>query len=201
MRPGTSNANEILTILSANANSLKNKIDSLRFNVSLLKPDIIVIQETKFKREYQGLLEGYRCFNTIRGDSGRGVLIAVRSTLKPARIYEGDSECEVLTVEIALEHIKIRIVAGYGPQECAPLIVREKYRNTVEEEIEKAKLTGCMVLVAEDANAKLGSTVIPLDQHPMSDNGKLLDSMIKRQELLIINKSEKCYGGPIRIVE
>ena len=31
----------------------------------------------------------------------------------------------------------------------------------------------------------------------MSENGKLLDGMIKRQRLTIVNKSDKCVGGPI----
>ena len=54
-----------------------------------------------------------------------------------------------------------------------------------------------MVLVAEDANAKLGPDIINGDPHLISDNGKLLSEMIKRQNLTIINSSEKCYGGPI----
>lgn len=54
-----------------------------------------------------------------------------------------------------------------------------------------------MVLVAEDANAKLGPTIIPNDPHPMSENGKLLEKMIQRQGLKIINIADKCTGGPV----
>ena len=90
------------------------------------------------------------------------------------------------------------------PQECAPPVVREAYRNTVEEQVMRAYLSGCSVLIAEDSNAKLGPQWIKDDPHPMSDNGRLLSSMILRQGLTIINKSEKCSGGPItrrRILE
>ena len=51
-----------LKVLSANANSLKNKMLSLQFNVELLKPDVIIIQETKIKRKSQIKLNGYRLF-------------------------------------------------------------------------------------------------------------------------------------------
>ena len=96
-----------------------------------------------------------------------------------------------------MENMDIRIVAGYGAQECAPAVVREKYRSTMEEQVARAYLAGCEVIVAEDSNAKLGPNIIPNDPHPTSENGKLLYNMIQRQKLVIINKSEKCVGGPI----
>ena len=54
-----------------------------------------------------------------------------------------------------------------------------------------------MVLIAEDANAKLGHEWIRDDPHSMSENGKLLAEMIQRQGLFVVNTSEKCKGGPI----
>ena len=112
-------------------------------------------------------------------------------------IYKGDSESEVLVVQVEMKNISIRIIAGYGAQECAPVVVREKYRNDMEEQIVRAYLAGCEVLVAEDANAKLGPDALPGDPHPMSENGRLLDGMIRRNGLLVVNTSDKCEGGPI----
>ena len=162
-----------------------------------LKPHVAVIQETKLKRKSQFNCDGYRSFPTIRGDSGGGLLISCLSSLDPVLIFEGSSECEVLVVQIKLNDMQIRVIAGYGPQECAPLIVREAYRNTVEEQIVRAYLSGTSVLIAEDSNAKLGPLWIKGDPHEMSDNGRLLAEMIGRQELSIINNSSKCTGGPI----
>ena len=115
----------------------------------------------------------------------------------PVLIFEGECECEVLVVEVKVGKLSIRVIAGYGPQECAPTIVRETYRNTVEEQINRANLSGSMILIAEDSNAKLGADIIPGDPHPMSCNGMLLDGMIKRQNLFITNTSEYCKGGPV----
>ena len=67
----------------------------------------------------------------------------------------------------------------------------------MEEQTERAFLAGCSVIVAEDANAKLGSNIIPDAPNPMSENGKLLHAMIQRQQLSIINNSDKCTGGPV----
>ena len=118
-------------------------------------------------------------------------MIACISALEPTLIFEGDCECEVLVVQINTGNDTTRIIAGYGPQECAPDIVREKYRSTVESQIERSYLAGCMVLVAEDANAKLGPNIIPNDPNEMSDNGKLFHGMIQRQDLSIMNNSNK----------
>ena len=186
-----------LTVLSANANSLKNKMLSFNFNLEQLKPDVVVIQETKLKRKNQINVKGYRTFPTIRGDSGGGVLISCLISLDPVLIFEGDEESEIIVVQIKLNDKQIRIIGGYGPQECAPVVVRETYRTTMEEQVVRAYLAGNSVIIAEDSNAKLGSQWIKGDPHPISDNGKLLGGMIERQDLCLINSSNKCSGGPI----
>ena len=170
---------------------------SLKFVIDQLRPHIVVIQETKLKRKSMMKLKGYRCYPTVRGDSGGGLMVACLAALDPVLVYEGDSECEVLAVEISLKQKKIRIIGGYGPQECAPVLVRETYRNTVEEQVVRASLAGASVIIAEDANAKLGKKWVPNDPNEISENGKLLENMILRQELKLINNSSKCTGGPV----
>ena len=100
-------------------------------------------------------------------------------------------------MQIKLNSKQIRIIAGYGPQECAPVVVRETYRTTMEEQVVRAYLAGESVIIAEDSNAKLGPDWIKGDPHLISENGKLLASMIERQNLFLINKSAKCSGGPV----
>ena len=57
-------------------------------------------------------------------------------------MFEGDAECEVLVVQTTINNRAIRIIGGYGPQECAPAAVRETYRSSVEEQISRAYLAG-----------------------------------------------------------
>ena len=73
--------------------------------------------------------------------------------------------------------------------------MRETYRNTVEEQVVRAKLSGCSVIISEDSNPKLGPSWIKNDPHSISENGKLLAKTIERQGLVIINNA--CTGGPI----
>ena len=77
-----------------------------------INPHVIIIQETKLKRKSQIELHGFRCFLTVRGDDGGGILVACQTALDPVLIFEGDSECEVCFVQIALQKRKIRIIAG-----------------------------------------------------------------------------------------
>ena len=86
-------------------------MSSLRFNISMLKPQVVVIQETKIKQKSQIDLAGYRCFPSVRGDSGGGVLIACVSSLDPVLIHEGDAECEVMVVQIKIND---------NPTKCLP---------------------------------------------------------------------------------
>ena len=104
----------------------------------------------------------------------------------------------ILTVQVEPEEQHLRIAAGYGAQECVTvLLVRKRYRSSIESKVERAKLAGYLVIVAEDVITKLRPWIIKDDPHHMSENGKLLHDMIKRQELEI-KHSIKCSVGPIK---
>ena len=144
----------------------------MKFNIEQLKPHIIVIQETKFKKKTEINLKGYRLFPTVRGDNGGGILIACLLSLEPVLVYEGDSECEIIVVHAKLHEKSLRIIAGYGPQECAPTVVRESYRENMEAQVSRAYLDGSMVFITEDANAKLGkrgSRMTPMTYQKMGN--------------------------------
>ena len=49
-----------------------------------------------------------------------------------------------------------------------------------------------------DSNAKLGSTIIHDDPHPQSGNGKLLEIVIKENNLKVLNGSYLCQGSITR---
>ena len=50
--------NKQLIVFAANANSIKNKTISLKFNIDVIKPHIVIIQETKLKRKSQIEIDG-----------------------------------------------------------------------------------------------------------------------------------------------
>ena len=93
------------------------------------------------------------CFSLLRGDNGGGLLVAARCNFEPVLVFEGYIECEVIVLELKLETLRIRVIAGYGPQECAPEVVRETYLSTIEDQVIRADLAGSMFVIAEVANA------------------------------------------------
>ena len=67
-----------------------------------------------------------------------------------------------------------------------------------ETEIISAKEEGCLVLIEMDANAKLGANIIYNDPNCISENGLLLRDIIERQNLICLNRHEKCSGSITR---
>ena len=85
-------------------------------------------------------------------------------------------------------------MSGYGPQENWTAQKREPFFHALEEEIVKAELAGKSVVVEADFNSKLGTKYIPNDPHAQSENGKLLENVIKRQNLVVANGLVQCAG-------
>ena len=55
-------------------------------------------------------------------------------------------------------------------------------------------LNGDSLILAGDFNAKLGYDIIKDDIHVMSPNGKLLDALMMRYNLSLLNSTELCNG-------
>ena len=64
----------------------------------------------------------------------------------------------------------------------------------LEQEIVAAKNSNCMIWIQMDANAKVGGKVISGDPNEISDNGRLLVDIIKRENLVLVNSSPLCSG-------
>ena len=187
------------SILGTNAAGLKAKKDSLIENIRLFgSPSIITIQETKFRKMGSMKIENYQIFEKIRNGFGGGLLTAVDSNLEPVLIEVSNDESEILVVQVKLGGTKVRIINGYGPQEDDPLAKRLAFWQAVEQEVVTAKNSQCMVLIQCDANAKLGNDIINQDPHQISENGRILKSLIDRENLTLLNTSHLCQGAITR---
>ena len=186
-----------LSILGSNANGLKNKISSLEFNISVFRPSIITIQETKAKQRSQFKLRGYETFEKIREGclGGGGLLTAIDENLNPFEVPSDISDdTEVLIVQFSLGSDVVRVINAYGPQEDDGFNTITQFWLRVEKEIALAKDLNCKVIVQLDANAKLGADLISGDPHPQSPNGSIMWEMILRHGLVVANTSPKCMG-------
>ena len=184
-------------MFSANAAGCVGKIESLVNNVNKIGAGIITLQETHFKRKgnLNEKLEEFEVFESIREKVKGGTAIAVHKSLKPVLIEEYSKEFELLVVEVKLGDKDVRLMSGYGPQENWKKEDRKPFFDKLEEEIERAKLNGKSMLIQMDANSKLGPGVVKGDPHSQSENGKILDEILKRSALIVMNGDErKCKG-------
>ena len=183
-------------ISSANCAGCQNKTQSLLDNVNHLGVGIFTLQETHFKRK--GKLNAKFCdfeiFEAIRKKQKGGTLIGAHKSLNPILIEEYSEDFELLVIEVTIGGKDIRNISGYGPQENWPKEQRTPFFEALEQEVIKAKSNNKLVLVQMDANSKLGPKIIKGDPHTQSDNGKILAEIIVRNEMCVINSSQKCKG-------
>ena len=184
-------------MFSANAAGCQNKMESLLNNINELDAAIVTLQETHYTRKgkLNSELVDFEVFEAIRKKSKGGTAIAVHKSLKPVLIDEYSDDFELLVVEVKLGAKEVRIMSGYGPQENLKKEDRIPFFEKLEEEIVKAKTDEKAVIIQMDANSKLGPKVIKGDPHPQSENGKLLNDIIDRNGLVVINSLQnKCVG-------
>jgi hypothetical protein len=111
-------------------------------------------------------------------------------------IKEYSEEFELLVVEVKINKQELRIISGYGPQETWPEPQRSPFWIAFETEIEKANIAGKEIIIAMDANSKLGKKWISKDinTRKMCDNAKLLEPIILRHDLIVGNGHVLCQG-------
>ena len=184
------NKNIKLCILGTNANGLLGKQESWKNAVNNFKPSIITVQETKINRMGQIKLKGYQIFENIRTvGKGGGLLTAVDEDMFPVLTSTGENdEAEFITVQVKAGNHDIRIINAYGPQEDDNTVKIYNCWEEIENEIISAKDNNCLILLQLDANAKVGKQEIPGDPNEISNNGKIMLEMVKRQGLIIANK-------------
>ena len=92
------NKEKSMFILGANAAGLFNKLESFHRNISLFKPGVFFVQESKAKRKNKLKLDDYTVFELIwKHSGGGGLLIAIHKSLKPVSVSNEDEE-EILVV-------------------------------------------------------------------------------------------------------
>ena len=182
-----------LTIIGNNCAGLTGKLKSLKRIIQKFTPAGIMLQETKFKKLGQLKLAEYEVFEKLREtNEGGGLMTIMHENLNPVLIPCGHSE--FLEVDISGNFGTIRTINSYGPQENWSLDIRTEYFIELESRIISAKSDQKLICIEFDANSKFGCNIIPGDPHEMSSNGKLLFDIFSRQDIIIVNSTNKCHG-------
>ena len=185
------NKSMTFSILGTNANGLRGKSDSFLNTVKVFQPSCITVQETKLRSKVYKI-PGYQVFLKNRPGMGGGLLTAVDENLAPVLVSSPDTE--ILVVQTKVGENEIRIINGYGPQEEDNVQSIHNFWQDIEKEIISAKEQNCKILLQFDANAKIGNEFLALDPNKMSNNGKIMLDILKRQNLFILNIDKNCKG-------
>ena len=166
--------------------------------INTVKPAVGMFQETKLYKKGQIKFDEYCIFESIRGEKeGGGLLTMVHGNFQPVMIPIEDelkmSE-NVLVVEADLGQARVRYINSYGVQETALISEKIEFLAILDQEIENAKISNCLVCIQMDANAKFGKDVINGDPNELSSNGELLLDLITRKSLILVNSTDKCLG-------
>ena len=129
-----------------------------------------MIQETKFARDNQIILDSLKKFSLyslLRTNSGGGgLLIGALKDLQPNWVGQGDDQAEYIVIEVWFEGFPVRILNGYGPQECDDVERKKKFWESVDREVKNAVNAGAGMIIQMDSNSHLGPNLIKDDVNP-----------------------------------
>ena len=188
-----------LKLFGINAAGIKCKIESFNEILSILKPHIWMIQETKLKQHEHikcEALSNFQVFYLSRQNSqGGGVALGVNKMFESTLLSEGDDETEAVSVLISVGGIPIRVIVGYGAQENASKEKKEKFWDFIEKEVIQAESEEQGVIIQIDGNLHAGSKLLKNDPNPQNQNGKLFMQFLQRNKTLsVVNAMNICEG-------
>ena len=162
-----------------------------------MKIGVFTLQETNFAKKGKLTVDSFEIFEAIRNKEGGGTMVGVHKSLQPILIEEYSDDFELIVVEIKVEGKNICIISGYGPQESWSIDEMMPFFTALEEEVTQAELSERSIMICLDANSKLGPAHIPDDPHDMSENGKVVEGIIKRHALIVGNGIKEKTNGVI----
>ena len=182
-----------------NAAGIKSKQKSFENVLNRIKPQVWTIQETKLKPNETikcEALDHYQVYYLSRQESqGGGLALGVLKELESTLIREGDDNTEILSVQVVVGDISIRVVSGYGPQENANISIKEKFWEFLEEEINQAHIENQGLLLQMDGNLHAGPQLLEKDPNPQNKNGKMFMNFLERNpNLIVVNTLDICQG-------
>ena len=179
-------------IMYANIRGLKGKRSSLIEHLNSEKPHLFLLTETLLPTNSNIELDGYTTFCRARDNGkGGGIAILVRHDINNIVIaHTSDRPIELMWVSVRRRgKPPLFIGCYYGKQEtrCNKEKIDEEMFY-LSEEIEEYSNEGDIIM-AMDANGKVG-----ILGEEKSRNGKKLEEVFERNNLKLLNKSQKCTG-------
>ena len=202
-RKNSSKKSNYLKIFSCNSSGLKNKLFSLSKVINDLNLSVFCLQETHLSKEGNIKFQNdksFQIFEKLRETkSGGGLAIGARHELNPIWLGDGGSEVKALSIQIAVQDLKILLVNAYRPQEYDDLEKKTKFWNFLDNELFLSQNDGTGFICTMDGNSWLGPDLLKNDPHIQNKNGQLLHKLLLRNpNLTLLNNTgqhQKCFLG------
>ena len=180
-----------MKIFYCNIRGLKSKTTSLETVLEQVKPDIIVIAETQIIGRCKIKIQNYN----INGEANRnsksgGILIGTRKSSDiETVILKKDAKNQQIWAIIRAKTYSFRIciVYGYPSEDRISQEELEEWYVVLEEEY--MKQIEYDTIIIGDFNAHTG-----LDSLPINTNGKNLNALLERRNLINVNEQDICKG-------
>ena len=107
-------------ILGNNVAGFNGKEESLIKLMEILRPGVIMLQETKLYKEGKIKLGVFFIFEKLRKyKGGGGLMTAIHENLKPILVEDDDDDTnDIMVVDFQFDgKTSVRTINGYGPQE------------------------------------------------------------------------------------
>ena len=188
-----------LNIVYLNIRGIKGKLETLEEILYEADAHIVCLVETHLHEEGKALLKDYKPVATkVRKEKGGGGMIVL---CKPhlanimQRIPSEEEESEILWVKLSTSQVKVKVALVYFPQETKTKTtnIRSIYKE-LEKEVKIGREKDETILILGDFNCKIGRCI----QHnstTISKGGRELLRWTKSQNMIILNKTDKCSGG------
>ena len=180
----------------SNVNGYQSKSDSLKATFKEIDPGIIVMCETKLPK-VNTIKSDFKNYDLVTKQVKKGkagILCAVKKNMGASLVLEVTTvnNENILTVKISFAGYDLRVVVAYGPQENEPVEIKDEFFKDIEIEVEASKVNGDYLLLVGDLNSKIEMKNEKVQA--MSNNGKYLAELVKKNNLEVLNFSSKCTG-------
>ena len=157
-----------------------------------------MLQETKLKSNETIKCENkddFQIFYLNRQKSqGGGLALGVEKNIESTLIRDGDDEIEVISVQVVLGGIPVRLITGYGPQENDIIEKKKNFWKFIENEIYEAELNNHGIILQMDGNLHAGD-LVQNDPNPQNKNGKMfMDFLDRNKSMVVTNCLDTCEG-------
>ena len=187
---------ENLTIIYNNVRGFKSKVDSIEAILQELGPTIFCAVETHLDKKEDVKIEGYEVKRLDGTANSGGILVAIKDTIKTV-VVEIIDYTEVGQIKwLKITNTKVTITLGviYAPQEkVTPNKELKKMYEEIERRVSQAQQDKSIFLLIGDFNCKIGNR-IEGNSDTVTKGGRLLQKMALKNDLQIVNTTEKTKG-------